>query len=182
MGHTGGPPFGRSSGEGATGVTAAVCTCCGESFDQGWVALWSRKDIVICYGCLDYLNSQRARQIAILDGLQPPEGFDPVFGVRDLERAIDHYERLGFTTNRHDDGYAFANWANLTIHLARDERLDAHRTSVLYIHVDDADEVAERWRKAGMEVQGPEHQDYGKCEGQHRDPDGNLIRFGGPPR
>jgi uncharacterized glyoxalase superfamily protein PhnB len=163
-------------------VTAAVCTCCGESFDQGWVTLWSRKDIVICYTCLDYLNSRRARQIAILDGLQPLAGFDPVFSVHDVQRAIDHYERLGFTTSRHDDSYAFANWGNLTIHLAHDEHPDAHTTSVLYIHVDDADEVAERWRKAGMEVQGPENQDYGKREGRHLDPDGNLIRFGGPPR
>lgn len=143
--------------------------------------LWSRKDIVICYTCLDYLNSQRRRQIAILDGLQPLAGFDPVFRVGNLERAIDHYERLGFTTSRHDDGYAFANWGSLTIHLARDENPDTPMTSILYIHVDDADELAGRWRKAGMEVQGPENQDYGKREGRHLDLDGNLIRFGGPP-
>jgi uncharacterized glyoxalase superfamily protein PhnB len=55
-------------------------------------------------------------------------------------------------------------------------------TSVLYIHVDDADELAGRWRNAGIEVQGPENQDYGKREGQHVDFDGNRIRFGGPPR
>jgi hypothetical protein len=63
------------------------------------VTLWSRKDIVICYSGLDYLNSQRSRQIAILDGLQPLAGFDPVFSVRNVERAIDHYERLGFTVS-----------------------------------------------------------------------------------
>jgi uncharacterized glyoxalase superfamily protein PhnB len=102
--------------------------------------------------------------------------------VHDVDRAIDHYERLGFSTSRHDDGYAFAHWGNLTIHLARDEQSDAHMTSVLYIHVDDADEIAERWRKAGMEVEAPENQDYGKREGRHVDPDGNVIRFGGPPR
>jgi hypothetical protein len=73
------------------------------------VTLWSRKDTVICYSCLDYLNSQRARQIVILDGLQPLAGFDPAFSVRDVERGIDHYERLGFIGSRHDDGYAFAN-------------------------------------------------------------------------
>jgi uncharacterized glyoxalase superfamily protein PhnB len=42
--------------------------------------------------------------------------------------------------------------------------------------------LASDWRKAGMEVVDPENQDYGKREGQHVDPDGNLIRFGGPPR
>jgi catechol 2,3-dioxygenase-like lactoylglutathione lyase family enzyme len=163
-------------------VTAVTCTCCGESFEQAWVTLWSRRDIVICYTCLDYLNGQRARQIAILDGLQPLAGFDPVFSVRDVARAIDHYERLGFTTTRHDDGYAFATWGNLTVHLARDEHPDAHKTSVLYVHVDDAGEVAARWRGAGLEVEEPENQDYGKREGRHIDPDGNVIRFGGPPR
>jgi predicted enzyme related to lactoylglutathione lyase len=163
-------------------VTTVVCSCCGESFDQGWVTLWSRDDIVICYTCLDYLNSRRGRQIAILDGLQPLAGFDPVFSVQDVERAIGHYERLGFTTTRHDGDYAFATWGNLTIHLARDEHPDSHMTSVLYVHVDDADEVAERWRKVGMDVAGPENQDYGKREGRHVDPDGNVIRFGGPPR
>ena len=55
-------------------------------------------------------------------------------------------------------------------------------TSTIYIHVDDADELAADWRKAGMEVVDPENQDYGKREGRHADPDGNLIRFGGPPR
>ena len=55
-------------------------------------------------------------------------------------------------------------------------------TSTLYIHVDDADDLAADWRKAGMEVVDPENQDYGKREGSHVDPDGNLIRFGGPPR
>ena len=78
--------------------------------------------------------------------------------------------------------YAFAKWGNLVIHLARDEHPEAHMTSTLYIHVDDADEVAAAWRKAGMEVVGPENQDYGKREGRHVDPDGNVIRFGGPPR
>jgi hypothetical protein len=32
-----------------------------------------------------------------------------VFGVRELERAVDHYERLRFTSSRRDDGYAFVN-------------------------------------------------------------------------
>jgi hypothetical protein len=31
-----------------------------------------------------------------------------------------------------------------------------------------------------MTVEGPRNEDYGKREGQHVDPDGNLIRFGSP--
>ena len=35
---------------------------------------------------------------------------------------------------------------------------------------------------AGIAVQVPQDQDYGKREGFVRDPDGNLIRFGSPIR
>jgi uncharacterized glyoxalase superfamily protein PhnB len=162
-------------------VTASTCSCC-ENPVQAWVTLWSHNDIRICYECLDYLNSRRDKQIAIHGGLKPLAGFDPIFSVRDVELAVDHYQRLGFTTEYHDETYAFARWGNLVIHLAHDENPDQHMTSALYIHVDDADELAAEWRKAGMEVLGPENQDYGKREGHHVDPDGNLIRFGGPPR
>jgi predicted enzyme related to lactoylglutathione lyase len=160
----------------------ATCSCCEESV-QSWVTLWSRNDIIICYGCLDYLNSRRMKQIAIHGGLRPLAGYDPVFKVFDVVRAVDHYERLGFTTEHHDETYAFARWGNsLVIHLTEEENPEAHMTSTLYIHVDDSDELAADWRKAGMEVVGPENQDYGKREGKHVDPDGNVIRFGGPPR
>jgi len=102
---------------------------------------------VICYQCLDYLNSRRAKRIAIHGGLKLLAGFDPVFSVRDVERAVDHYQRLGFTTEYHDETYAFARWGNLAIHLAHDDHPDGHMTSVLYIHVDDADDLAADWRK-----------------------------------
>jgi uncharacterized glyoxalase superfamily protein PhnB len=38
--------------------------------------------------------------------------------------------------------------------------------------------VAEEWREAGIEVDGPRDEDYGKREGSITDPDGNVIRFG----
>ena len=161
-------------------MTDAPCSCC-EKTVAGWVTLWSHNDIVICYECLDYLNGRRARQIAIHGGLKPLAGYDPVFSVLDVERAVDHYQRLGFTTDFHDETYAFAHWGDLVIHLAHDDHPEQHMTAVLYIHVDDADELAADWRRAGMEVVGPQNQDYGKREGRHVDPDGNVIRFGGPP-
>ena len=169
---------GREASDGAR-VTDAACSCC-EKAVQAWVTLWSRSDVVICYECLDYLNSRRAKQAAIHGGLKPLAGYDPVFSVGDVGRAVDHYQRLGFTTDYHDETYAFAHWGDLVIHLAHHDS-DRHMTAVLYIHVDDADELAADWRKAGMEVEGPENQDYGKREGRHIDPDGNVIRFGGPP-
>jgi catechol 2,3-dioxygenase-like lactoylglutathione lyase family enzyme len=176
-------PLDGRGGETGAGrhLTNAACSCC-ENTVQGWVTLWSRKDVVICYQCLDYLNSRRTRQIAVHGGLKPLAGFDPIFRVRDLQRAVDHYQRLGFTIDYHDETYAFARWGSLVIHLAQDDRAEGLMTSALYIHVDDADELADDWRKAGMDVTDPENQDYGKREGRHIDPDGNLIRFGGPPK
>lgn len=161
-------------------MTDIVCTCCAETPSQGWVALWSRKDIVICYNCLDYLDRRRDQQLAVHGGPRRLDGYDPVFSVHDVNRAVEHYQRLGFTTEYHDETYAFAHWGRLVVHLAHDDHPEAHMTSVLYVHVDDADELAADWRKAGMEVVGPANEDYGKREGRHIDPDGNLIRFGGP--
>jgi hypothetical protein len=50
---------------------------------------------------------------------------------------LGHYQRLGFTTDHHDETYAFASRGNLVIHLALDQHPDTHMTSELYIHVDD---------------------------------------------
>jgi uncharacterized glyoxalase superfamily protein PhnB len=63
---------------------------------------------------------------------------------------------------------------------ARRENDDLERTGSLYIHCDDANELADEWRKAGLDVTGPKDEEYGKREGSHTDPDGNLIRFGSP--
>jgi len=110
-------------------------------------------------------------------------GVEPIFVVADVPRAVAHYERLGFTTSHHDSTYAFAHWDDLTIHLAGAEgNPNQAGGGSLYIHVNDADALAESWRNAGLDVLGPDDYEYGKREGSHRDPDGNLIRFGSPLR
>jgi uncharacterized glyoxalase superfamily protein PhnB len=110
-------------------------------------------------------------------------GIEPIFTVADVAAARAHYELLGFTTSEHDETYAFAHRQELTIHLvAPEEDDDVIGGSALYVHVDDADDLAEQWRRAGQSVIGPEDFDYGKREGSHVDPDGNLIRFGAPIR
>jgi len=107
-------------------------------------------------------------------------GVEPIFAVADAARAVEHYERLGFTISHHDAYYAFAHRDDLTIHLAQGAGPAIARTGSIYMHVNDADRLAEDWRRAGVEVVGPEDFDYGKREGSHTDPDGNLIRFGSP--
>ena len=106
-------------------------------------------------------------------------GHEPCFEVADVGRAVSHYQRLGFTISYHDENYVFAHRDNLTIHLAHSDE-PTTGSGALYIHVDDADRLAADWRAAGMNVIGPDDYDYGKHEGSHRDPDGNLLRFGSP--
>ncbi len=143
--------------------------------------LHSRRDVNICYQCLDWLNMRRDKKREAHGGGWQVAGFEPIFTVTDVPRSTDHYEKMGFVIRRHDDTYAFAHRdKDLTIHL----RLASGgpMPSNLYLHCDDADELAEAWRKAGLEVAAPQDYDYGKREGTHIDPDGNLIRFGSPIR
>jgi catechol 2,3-dioxygenase-like lactoylglutathione lyase family enzyme len=107
-------------------------------------------------------------------------GTEPIFTVTDVQRAVEHYQRLGFSTSFHDETYAFAHRDDLTIHLAHRDDPASEGTAALYLHVDDAEELAAEWRRAGVQVAGPEDFDYGKREGWHVDPDGNKIRFGSP--
>ena len=157
-------------------MTADVCTCCNVA-KPTTVALHARHDIVLCSDCLDWLVRRRDQQHAGSARVRVV-GTEPIFYVSDVVRALDHYERLGFTTDTHDESYAFAHRDDLTIHLVLAEGRPT--AGALYLHVNDADQLAEDWRKAGLPVTGPEDYDYGKREGSHLDPDGNLLRFGSP--
>jgi hypothetical protein len=108
---------------------------------------------------------------------------EPVFVVSDVAHAVVHYEQLGFSTSHHDEGYAFAHRNGLTIHLAGPS-VDPERVGCgsIYMHVDDADALAEEWRGAAIDFVEPRDFEWGKHEGSHEDPDGNLIRFGPPLR
>jgi len=104
----------------------------------------------------------------------------PIFPVRDLAAALEHYRRLGFSVREYaGGGYGYAARENVEIHLGvvPEER---HRPGWAYLFVDDAEELAASWRAAGAEVQGPEDTDWGQHEGAVVDPDGNVIRFGSP--
>jgi uncharacterized glyoxalase superfamily protein PhnB len=164
----------------------ADCACCEQPLSGGFVRLWPDTNLRICYDCIDWMNSQRTLQTARAGGAVRIVGHEPVFRVIDVALAVEHYQRLGFKTEYHDATYAFASFGSLTVHLARDPAVwpgyqpDRHMTSVLYLHVEDADRLAAGWRAVGVTVTGPRDEDYGKREGQHVDPDGNLIRFGSP--
>ena len=106
----------------------------------------------------------------------------PIFAVRDLDRALAHYEQLGCTTRTYrGGGYGFATRDGVEIHLGVVPPEDP-RTSGAYLFVEDADELAATWRAAGVDVHPPEDTEWGQHEGAVVDPDGNVIRFGSPIR
>lgn len=109
----------------------------------------------------------------------------PVFSVRDVAAALDHYRRLGFTVSPYDEGreYGFAERGGVKLHLGRVPDLDpAANGSCAYLYVDDADALAAEWQQAdvGGRFHTPIDTDYGLREGAHVDPDGNLLRYGSP--
>jgi hypothetical protein len=161
---------------------AVTCTCCSMSVDW-WVRLRSHPDLPICHDCLGGLNAQRDGQLQLIAGTWLVTGFEPIFTVTDLTRSVAWFERAGFEVSFHDDTYAFAHRdRDLTIHLAHAAGDEAPGHGALYIHCQDAERVAEEWRQAGLDVDGPRDEDYGKREGSITDPDGNVIRFGSPIR
>ena len=104
----------------------------------------------------------------------------PIFAVRDLSRALTHYERMGFKVRAYEGGgYGFVSRDGIEIHLGVVP--DATRTrSSAYLFVDDSGLLAEEWRSSGVEVHGPEDTEWGQHEAAAVDPDGNVIRFGSP--
>ena len=94
-----------------------------------------------------------------------------------------HYHRLGFSTRTYEgggsDGYGFVTRDGIEIHLGVVPEAEAQRGAA-YLFVADADQLAETWRAAGVEVHGPEDTEWGQHEGAVVDPDGNVIRFGSP--
>jgi hypothetical protein len=100
--------------------------------------------------------------------------------VADLDRALQHYARLGFLVAEYDADYGFASWAGLELHLVVTPDHDPDRTAAkVFLHVPDADAVATRWA-AVPHTGAPEAKPWGMHEGWHLDPDGNLLRFGSP--
>ena len=94
----------------------------------------------------------------------------------DLDRALRHYDRLGFTV-----GYASRDGVEL--HVAKVDRIDpGSTTSCAYLWVDDATVLFQEWSAAGVagRLQASSRIDDGLDEGAYVDPDGNLIRFGSP--
>lgn len=107
--------------------------------------------------------------------------FSPIFSVRRLVPALEHYRALGFAVTAYEDGddYGFADRDGTGLHLST----DPHRhPGACYLYVADADALFAEWNRPGLAgaTTAPAPTDYRLKEGSHTDPDGNLIRFGSP--
>lgn len=107
----------------------------------------------------------------------------PVFPVRDIDLAIEHYRKLGFQVRRYEgpDRYAFAERDGIELHFAQVDDLKPRRNmSAVYLYVDDADALYREWSEAGIDgrLVEPTDTSYGLREGACLDRDANLIRFG----
>jgi len=109
--------------------------------------------------------------------------FSPIFPVRDLRRALAHYQSLGFATRAYEDAdeYGFADRDGIGLHLTAGAGADGGRASA-YLHVDDADRLYDEWTGPGIGgITRPVGDTaYHLREGSHVDPDGNVVRFGSP--
>lgn len=92
------------------------------------------------------------------------ERIAPIFAVRDLDQAMQHYQRLGFAVWAYPGGgYGFASWHGMEIHLDAVPD-DQRRTSAAYMFVDDADDLAAAWRSTGVEVDSPQDSEWGNTK------------------
>jgi predicted enzyme related to lactoylglutathione lyase len=109
----------------------------------------------------------------------------PIFPVKDLKAALDHYASLGFAVRAYADGakYGFIERDEVALRLtARSEYYPDSTVSVAYLVVEDADQLAAEWAGEGIggHTHPPIDTPWGMREGRHFDPDGNLLRFGSP--
>jgi DNA-binding MarR family transcriptional regulator len=109
--------------------------------------------------------------------------FNPIFRVKDLHRALEHYRSLGFTVKAYEEGeeYGFAIRDGVSIHFAADQDYDPRvSASQAYLYVDDADVLAAEWSRPGIggRTLPVGVMAYKIREGRHIDPDSNIIRFG----
>lgn len=102
----------------------------------------------------------------------------PIFPVRDIDAAVGHYRSLGFEVTGDHDGYRFARFGTVHLHLTEMTGLDpASSTSAAYLYVADADAVHAAWIRAsgGGRLVAPVDQPWGLREGAHATPTGTWC-------
>lgn len=108
----------------------------------------------------------------------------PILPVRDLTRAIEFYEHLGFTAKRYRDGdfYAFIQRDGYELHLSKTPELAPENNFVrvyFYLREGTAAALEAQCRASGMTIVEPlAPREWKMNEFVLRDPDGNRLIFG----
>lgn len=110
----------------------------------------------------------------------------PVLAVRDLDRALRRYRKLGFTAHAHDGPYryGFVHRDGVELHLSESPDHDRTRGgSEIYLYVSDADALYDAWSRSGVKGRfvAPRDMPYGLREFAFVDSDGTAHRVGSPP-
>ncbi len=103
-----------------------------------------------------------------------------IFPTLHITESTAFYERLGFTVENYDDGYAWVNIEGRELfHLAHTPEMDVQTNHAAgYFHVQDVNDVYQRWGPHISVVAPLGDQPWGMREFSFRDPSNNLIRVG----
>lgn len=109
----------------------------------------------------------------------------PIFPVRDMSRALDFYQKIGFKTEflwEDPPSYAVLSageQASLHLSLLAPEHHDRKTKSLVYLFVQDVDQVYRICLDAGISPYVEiGDRDYGMRDFEVLDPDGNQLTFG----
>jgi catechol 2,3-dioxygenase-like lactoylglutathione lyase family enzyme len=107
----------------------------------------------------------------------------PVIAVRDLDRALRRYRRLGFATRAYEgpDRYGFVERDGVELHLSESPEHDRTRDGAeLYFYVSDAEALYTAWSSSGIKGRfiPPHDTPYGLREFAFVDSDGTAHRVG----
>jgi catechol 2,3-dioxygenase-like lactoylglutathione lyase family enzyme len=77
----------------------------------------------------------------------------PIIAVRDLDRALRRYRKLGFSTRSYagPDRYGFVQRDGVELHLSESPEHDRTRDGAeIYLYVSDADALYATWSSSGV--------------------------------
>jgi catechol 2,3-dioxygenase-like lactoylglutathione lyase family enzyme len=109
----------------------------------------------------------------------------PVIAVRDLDRALRRYRKMGFAARAHTGPYryGFAHRDGVELHLSETTAHDRSRSGAeVYLYVSDADALYAAWSASGLKGRfvPPHDTPYGLREFAFVDRDGTAHRVGSP--
>jgi catechol 2,3-dioxygenase-like lactoylglutathione lyase family enzyme len=138
------------------------------------MALASRDDVRLCRDCVEWLSGK----LGIVS--------TPTLPVRDLNEAIDFYERAGFGVRAYKededdpgDGFAFVDYAGQNLFdLDVVDVEPAQNHAGCYLIVPDPDGWHIRLAADRLPVTALEDQPWGMREFTLTDPSGNNVRIG----